>query len=73
MMPSPQPLVSRAGRFLTIHDESFVGVSISSNVYITESDGKYYVFDASGLAAFDAGLQGWGACRAAERVGAPRD
>jgi hydroxyacylglutathione hydrolase len=46
--PQPQPLVSRAGRFLTIHDESFVGVGISSNVYIAESEGKYYIFDASG-------------------------
>ncbi len=45
---APQPLVSRIGRFLAIHEESFAGAGISSNVYVTEHDGRYYVFDASG-------------------------
>lgn len=53
-LPPPQPLVSRVGRFLVIHEESFVGVPISSNVYILEGD-RFYVFDAGGrpdLASF---------------------
>ncbi len=45
---APQPLVSRVGRYLVIHEESFASVGLSSNVYITEQDGRYYVFDASG-------------------------
>lgn len=47
-MPLPSPLVSRKGRFLVLHEESFVGVSISSNVYILRDEGSYYIFDASG-------------------------
>lgn len=46
-LPSPQPLVSRAGRFLVLHEESFTGVPISSNVYVLESE-RFYVFDAGG-------------------------
>jgi hydroxyacylglutathione hydrolase len=48
VQPPLRPITSRAGRFLVIHEESFAGTSISSNVYVTESDGKYYLFDASG-------------------------
>jgi len=44
----PRPLVSRAGRYLVIHEESFAGAGLSSNVYVTEQDGRYYIFDASG-------------------------
>ncbi|MBC7120773.1 MAG: MBL fold metallo-hydrolase [Candidatus Methanosuratus sp.] len=47
-MTSPSPLVSRVGRFLVLHEESFVGVSISSNVYVLGDEGSYYLFDASG-------------------------
>jgi len=46
--PPLQPITSRAGRFLVIYEESFVGVGISSNVYVTELGGKYYLFDAGG-------------------------
>jgi len=51
MTPSyapPRPLVSRAGRYLVIHEDSFAGAGLSSNVYVTEQDGSYYIFDASG-------------------------
>jgi len=44
----PSPLVSRVGRFLVIHEESFAGVSISSNVYVLRDEGSFYIFDASG-------------------------
>ena len=43
-----EPIVSNAGRFLVFHEESFSEVGISSNVYITKSNGKYFLFDASG-------------------------
>jgi glyoxylase-like metal-dependent hydrolase (beta-lactamase superfamily II) len=46
--PPLQPITSRAGRFLVLYEESFVGVGISSNVYVAESGGKHYLFDASG-------------------------
>ncbi|MGF3498381.1 MAG: MBL fold metallo-hydrolase [Candidatus Methanosuratincola sp.] len=48
VLPLPSPLVSRIGRFLVLHEESFVGVSISSNVYILREEGSFYIFDASG-------------------------
>ena len=48
-MSHPSPLVSRVGRFLVIHEESFAGVSISSNVYVLRDEGSFYSFDASGL------------------------
>lgn len=47
-MARPSPLVSRVGRFLVLHEESFTGVPISSNVYILSVDGTHYLFDASG-------------------------
>ncbi|MEN3006416.1 MAG: MBL fold metallo-hydrolase [Candidatus Methanosuratincola petrocarbonis] len=47
-MALPSPLVSRVGRFLVIHEESFAGVSISSNVYVLRDEGSFYIFDASG-------------------------
>lgn len=47
-MSHPSPLVSRVGRFLVIHEESFAGVSISSNVYVLRDEGSFYIFDASG-------------------------
>ncbi|MBM5805548.1 MAG: MBL fold metallo-hydrolase [Candidatus Verstraetearchaeota archaeon] len=46
--PPLQPITSRAGRFLAIYEESFVGIGISSNVYAAESGGRHYIFDASG-------------------------
>lgn len=36
------------GRLLIIHEESFEGVELSSNVYVLKLNGKYCVFDASG-------------------------
>ncbi len=47
-MPLPSPLVSRVGRFLVLHEESFAGVGISSNVYVLREEGSFYIFDASG-------------------------
>lgn len=47
-MALPSPLVSRVGRFLVLHEESFAGVSISSNVYVLREEGSFYIFDASG-------------------------
>jgi len=46
--PSLQPITSRAGRFLVLHEESFLGVSLSSNVYVAELHGRHYLFDAGG-------------------------
>jgi hydroxyacylglutathione hydrolase len=45
---NPNPITSKAGRFLVIHEESFSSVGISSNVYIAELAGKHYLFDTSG-------------------------
>ncbi|MGQ9759069.1 MAG: MBL fold metallo-hydrolase [Candidatus Methanomethylicaceae archaeon] len=42
------PVTSRCGRFLVIHEESFEGVGLSSNVYVLESPEGYSIFDASG-------------------------
>lgn len=46
--PSLHPITSRAGRFLVLNEESFLGVGLSSNVYVAESRGKHYLFDTSG-------------------------
>ncbi len=59
----PQPLVSRAGRYLVIHEESFTGIGISSNVYVTEQDGGYYIFDASGHPDLLSFVEATGICR----------
>ncbi len=40
--------ISRAGKYLVIHDENFCRVGISSNVYVATLGGRYYLFDASG-------------------------
>lgn len=42
------PLVSEAGNFLVIHEESFREAGLSSNVYALKSNGRFYLFDASG-------------------------
>lgn len=56
------PITSLCGRFLVIHEESFEGVGLSSNVYVLKAPDGYYVFDAGGhpdLLAFliNAGVQ----------------
>jgi glyoxylase-like metal-dependent hydrolase (beta-lactamase superfamily II) len=43
-----RPVVTQAGKFIIIHEESFREVGLSSNVYALESDGRFYLFDASG-------------------------
>lgn len=42
------PILSQFGRFIVIHEESFEGVGLSSNVYILKSGKGYCIFDASG-------------------------
>jgi len=43
-----EPISSRVGRFLIIHEESFLDIGLSSNVYVAESSGRYFLFDAGG-------------------------
>jgi glyoxylase-like metal-dependent hydrolase (beta-lactamase superfamily II) len=45
---NPNPITSKAGKFLVIHEESFSSVGISSNVYVAKLAGKHYLFDTSG-------------------------
>ncbi len=49
-MPPYRLVTARAGRFIAVLEETFLqaGVEISSNVYVTLSGGKFYIFDAGG-------------------------
>lgn len=40
--------ISKAGRFLVIREGSFSRVGISSNVYVTNIEGRHYLIDAGG-------------------------
>jgi glyoxylase-like metal-dependent hydrolase (beta-lactamase superfamily II) len=40
--------ISKAGRYLVVHEGNFCRVGISSNVYVANHNDKHYLFDSSG-------------------------